>query len=309
MRTHIRRLLAVVLSAASIGFAVTAAAAPPPPITVLVTNDDGVGAPGIDALVNKLLENPNLTVVVVAPATNQSGSGDQTSSSVDVSSATTASAVAATAVAGFPADSVIFALREQMPTPPQLVVSGINAGQNIGSLVPISGTVGAALWAARLGVPAIAVSQGFLPALTNPTSYTEAALYTANVVERFRKNGAFRKMMRETDGTNLGLVLNINFPSCSTGATRGVRLVPRTFGPSIQSYNLVSSMSGVDTWSAVDGTSNPFATNCLSTFTPPLTDVQAMNNGYASVSLLSATGGGTSWKPGLFKFLQKIKFQ
>ena len=54
----------------------TGLAAPLSPMRVLVTNDDGVGAPGIDALVQRLATNPNLDITVVAPAVNQSGAGD-----------------------------------------------------------------------------------------------------------------------------------------------------------------------------------------------------------------------------------------
>jgi 5'-nucleotidase len=281
---------------------------PPGPIRVLVTNDDGVSAPGIDAIVNKLVANPMLTVIVVAPATNQSGSGDSTTnppSTIVATAATTASAVPATAVAGFPGDSTLFALRQLLiANPPDLVVSGINSGQNIGDLIGLSGTVGAALWAARLGIPAIAVSQGFVPPLTPPTSYEEAAVYTANVVEKFRIVKGFQKKMRETDPLPRGLVLNINFPSCPSGATRGVRVVPPALQTTITSY----SPAGVDTWLPATTTEgNAFAVDCNTTL-EPLTDIEAMNFGFASVSLLSATGGATSWKPKQFNFLKKVHF-
>src|SRR2546425_7194581 len=72
-------------------------------LRVLVTNDDGVAAPGIDALVTALTANPNLQVTVVAPATNQSGTGDNktTASTLPVAASMTSSGYPATAVSGF----------------------------------------------------------------------------------------------------------------------------------------------------------------------------------------------------------------
>src|SRR4030095_9591691 len=96
-------LTVLVACASSVG------AAPLTPMRVLVTNDDGVGAPGIDALVQQLAANPNLQVTVIAPATSKSVTGDNTpTGSINVSPSSTAGAFPATAVAGFPADTVLF---------------------------------------------------------------------------------------------------------------------------------------------------------------------------------------------------------
>src|SRR4051812_22277311 len=134
----------------------TGAGAADRPLRVLVTNDDGVGAPGIDAIVERLRRVPGIDLKVVAPATNQSGTGDRFSTSaITAADATPQHGSPAIAVQGFPADSVLLALHTLLKEPPDLVVSGINAGQNIGELVDISGTVGAARTAARLRIPAI----------------------------------------------------------------------------------------------------------------------------------------------------------
>ena len=132
----------------------------PPVLTILVTNDDGIGAPGINALVNQLIELDNVDVRVVAPAENQSGSSDKTTDGelVWIDSATSGG-YAGIAVFGFPADAVNVAL-EQLDIVPGLVVSGVNSGQNVGPLAPLSGTVGAAQTGARAGYPAIAASAG-----------------------------------------------------------------------------------------------------------------------------------------------------
>ena len=132
------------------------------PLVILVSNDDGIGADGIDALVEALRTRPDTTLVVSAPATNQSGKGDSTTAGgAPGSPGTTKSGFAGTAVAGTPADSVQYALDNPgTEGPPDLVMTGSNDGQNIGFLAPISGTVGAAQTGARAGIPALAVSQG-----------------------------------------------------------------------------------------------------------------------------------------------------
>jgi len=105
MRSTHRWIWIPVLSLLALSTARPALADPPGPIRVLVTNDDGVAAPGIDALVNKLVANPMLTVIVVAPATNQSSTGDAITnppSTITATTSMTASSYPATAVAGFP---------------------------------------------------------------------------------------------------------------------------------------------------------------------------------------------------------------
>ena len=131
-------------------------------LTVLVTNDDGVGAPGINAVVQGLRTLPKTQVTVVAPLMNQSGTGGKTTpGKLTVTKATTASGYPARAVAGYPADTVTWAVKDHgISFRPDLVVSGINFGQNIGPLADLSGTVGAARAAVKLGIPALAASQG-----------------------------------------------------------------------------------------------------------------------------------------------------
>jgi 5'-nucleotidase len=158
-------------------------------LTVLVTNDDGIGAAGIDAVVSALQKTPNLTVVVVAPATNQSGSSDKaTSGGAKGNKATTKSGVEGTAVVGFPADAVNYAL-DTLALKPDLVVSGANSGVNFGPLVAVSGTVGAARTAARRGVPAIAVSAG----VDDPVSAAAGAQFVVAEINAHRSSYGFGK--------------------------------------------------------------------------------------------------------------------
>jgi 5'-nucleotidase len=150
-------------------------------LRIMVTNDDGVGAPGIDALVQALVADSRNEVVVSAPAMNSSGAADNTVEDTghacadgtgDATEASTASGYATDvwAVDGCPADSVLYALDNlYRDEPPHVVLSGINEGQNVGRVVltgttgllaDISGTVGAAKTAACFDVPSLASSQG-----------------------------------------------------------------------------------------------------------------------------------------------------
>src|SRR3954464_9874399 len=113
------------------------------PLKVLVTNDDGYAAVGIDAVVEGLRALPDTEVTVVAPLANQSGTGGKTTDGpLTVTDVKTASGYPAKAVDGFPADTIIWAIDQHgIDFTPDLVVSGINFGQNIGPAVDISGTV------------------------------------------------------------------------------------------------------------------------------------------------------------------------
>ncbi|HWP66196.1 MAG TPA: 5'/3'-nucleotidase SurE [Candidatus Limnocylindria bacterium] len=272
--------LALVLAPAAGGAA--------PPLRVLVTDDDGVGAPGIDALVTALTANPQLEVTVVAPAVNQSGTGDRISNQPDATiitmAATTASGTPATAVDGFPADSVLWAVLTVLPERPDLVVSGINAGQNIGEAVGLSGTVGAARWAARLGIPAIAASVQF-----GESDYTQAAEFVADVVERFRTDKGFRKRMREKGSASHGIVLNFNFPDCPDGG-RGMELVTVGRAITYTGHTLLDEVAGVRTWRLEQAVTNTNIVDCSSTAEDPTTDVEAFVNGFATLTPLTDEG-------------------
>jgi 5'-nucleotidase len=191
---------------------------PPEPLRILVTNDDGIGAEGIDALVEALIELPDVEVTVVAPAENQSGSADKTSEvTPDAVPATTISGYAGFSVAGFPADSVIRALDSVLTEPPHLVVSGSNDGQNIGPFTQLSGTIGAAKTAARRGVPALAVSSG----LAEPTDFAPAVAAAIDWIEEHRE-----ELLARAPGTAVTTIENINGPTCASGVPREVIEVP-----------------------------------------------------------------------------------
>jgi 5'-nucleotidase len=248
------------LCAAALGAAITtavpsAAAAPKQPtLRVLVTNDDGVSAPGIDALVQGLRKLDGVRVTVVAPAENRSGSASRTTpGTLTTSQTTTAGGYRAIAVDGFPADTVNFALDGGIPTKPQLVASGINAGSNLGPVVNVSGTVGAARTAVQRGVPAVAISQG--------SSEGVEPNYAAGVREAVRWVKEHRKALTKKNAKAPTEVANINVPTCPTGKIRGLVDVPSATGGDITQ-----------------------APNCASTSKNPPDDVVAFMNGYATLS-------------------------
>jgi 5'-nucleotidase len=280
-------------------------------LRVLVTNDDGIAAAGIAAVVDALIQNPNLTVYVIAPATNQSGTTDTfTDGPITATASMTASGFPGTAVDGTPADSVLYALLVELAeTPPDLVVSGVNQGQNITRFVAedLSGTVGAALTAARRGVPAIAASQG----LTGGIDYTTAATYVANVAELFRTNKGLQKKMISQTGLDQRLVLNVNVPSCASGTTvRGVRVVPLKesqdlLGRTVAGYDI--AVPGVFT-PVFSGDNTLGAQNCASTLADPAHDLDAFRNGFISVTPLNPTLTPDS-KISKFKRLERVAFE
>ena len=188
----------------------TTISAQPAPLSILVTNDDGFAAPGIDAVVEALRKEPKVHVDVVAPATNQSGQGENTTpGELVVTDEHTASGFPAKAVAGHPSDTVNVAL-DRLHLTPDFVVSGANTGQNIGEFAKVSGTVGAAKTAARRGIPALAVSTGTAP---DPDYAGTAVL----VVQWLREHRAAIAADR-----GAASVESMNVPTCTAGHRRGV---------------------------------------------------------------------------------------
>lgn len=128
------------------------------PVRILLTNDDGITAPGILAMYHALAELGEVTVVAPETVQSATGHGITLSTPLLTSRVRMAEGVSGTAVDGRPADCVKLAVRELLAEKPDLVVSGINSGANVGINVLYSGTVAAALEAAFLGLPAVATS-------------------------------------------------------------------------------------------------------------------------------------------------------
>jgi 5'-nucleotidase len=227
----------------------------PNPFEILVSNDDGYDAAGIDAAVEALRALPiEVHITVSAPATNQSGSGGKTSPPpLTATARTTASGYPAWAVDGYPADSVLYALNT-LHANPDLLVSGINDGQNIGPLIAISGTVGAARVGGRAEIPAVAVSQGLGSPPDFPPDFPHGARALVRWVNRFLLGRV---------GTTSHSVTNINIPTCTAGSIRGTAEVPAATAFNGRPFN---------------------PSNCLSTVTTFADDIDAFINGYISVS-------------------------
>jgi 5'-nucleotidase len=247
---------------------------------ILVSNDDGVGAPGIDALARALSALPGADVTVVAPATNQTGaSGTITTSAFDVLPAATASGSAATAVVGSPSDAVLFALRQLLPEPPSLVVAGINEGPNLADFVTMSGTVAAALSAARLGIPALAVSLG----LSARMDYDAAAHFAAALVARYREDARFRANMMLEGSRRIGVVLNVNVPAARA---RGIRVVPLGRIAEVTGYVGKGQSGARVTWEPVVVMEDITRVQHGSTLSAPATDLEAFVHGFIAVTPL-----------------------
>ena len=230
----------------------------PKPLRILVTNDDGIGAVGIDVLVQTLLELDDVEVDVVAPAEDQSGSSDKTTpGGAPFSDGETRSGVEGTAVEGFPADTIAVAL-DELGLEPDLVVSGVNTGQNVGPLAFVSGTVGAGRAAVRRGIPAIAGSAG----LTDDT-LEDYQLAADLIVEQIEAHlGDY-----EAGGARTDAVVNINVPDCTAGTAK--ELVEVALATEIPKGLAL------------------FASDCSVTSPePPADDVLAVAAGYPALSLV-----------------------
>jgi 5'-nucleotidase len=185
-------------------------------VRVLVTDDDGIEGEGLVALVDALSQVEGAELTISAPAENQSGSSDTTTPGpvTDlVTSEHDVAGVPGTAVDGYPADAVLHAL-EVAPEGAEsfdVVISGVNEGQNIGNLEQLSGTVGAARTGARAGLPALAVSSG-----ANPGAELSFELASELAVEWLEEN---RELILDDDAEP-GPLFSLNVPSCPDGTTQ-----------------------------------------------------------------------------------------
>jgi 5'-nucleotidase len=236
-----------------------------------VTNDDGVAAAGIDAVVEGLRKLPDTEVVVVAPAANQSGTGGKTTEgALTAADATTASGFPAKAVTGFPADTIVWAIDQHGVTErPNLVVSGINIGQNIGPISEISGTVGAARAAAKRGIPALAASQGLAATLDFPSGVKLVIEW----VTKHRAELLAASTAPAGSVVKVATVVSINIPTCVAGSLHELVEVPTA-----------TDLAGRDVG----------ASDCVTPFASPKDDIDAFIHGYPSLSTLSQAPGGAA---------------
>ncbi len=178
---------------------------------ILVTNDDGITSPGLLALAQAL--RPLGTVTVLAPDHNWSASGHVKTlhKPLRVKHVHLADATPALASDGAPSDCVALAMLGIVPEKIDLLVSGINAGINVGHDLTYSGTVTAAMEAVISGVPAVAVSLDLPEDQTEPCDYGPAA----HMAERVARQVLAHGLPKDT-------LLNLNVPCLPYEKIRGV---------------------------------------------------------------------------------------
>ncbi|MFN8026516.1 MAG: 5'/3'-nucleotidase SurE [Acidimicrobiia bacterium] len=182
---------------------------------ILVTNDDGVGSPGIKALATALVRDGH-EVFVVAPTDDRSGSGAAVGKLYNVGPQPVVTTewddlpgVPVHAIDAPPGTAALVTCLGAFGPLPDLVASGINPGANTGHLTLHSGTVGATLTAASYGIPGIAVSLEWEE--SGEYRWDTAATFAAAAVEWV------------TTPDDLTRVLNVNVPNLPVGEVRGVR--------------------------------------------------------------------------------------
>ncbi len=233
---------------------------------ILLTNDDGIHAPGLEVL-EAIARTFSDDIWIVAPAEEQSGAGH---------SLTLGSPVRLRqynerrfAVLGTPTDAVTMALRKVMPSPPDLILSGVNRGANLGDDVTYSGTVSAAIEGALAGIRSIALSQVYAKeGMGDAVPFAAAEAWGAKVIAPL-----------------LGVpfaprtLVNVNFPAIPADQVLGIRVVRQGF----HDYARGSVVEGTDPrgyryfWFGLHGIEH----------TPGhASDLEAIQDGYVSVTPL-----------------------
>jgi len=234
---------------------------------VLLTNDDGIHAPGM-ALLEQIARRVWRDVWVCAPAEEQSGAGHSLTLHMPVRLREHGDQ--RFSVTGTPTDAVNLALRKLFgDKKPDLVISGINAGENLADDVTYSGTISAAMEGALAGIPAIALSQAQrIPGRIGGTRFAAAEAWAERVL----------KVLSHTPMAKRTLV-NVNFPDLAADAVKGVRVVRQGF----HDYDRGSLVEGTDPrgrnyyWFGLEEMEHTLDHG---------TDLEAIADGYVSVTPL-----------------------
>jgi 5'-nucleotidase len=176
---------------------------------ILVTNDDGIHAPGLDAL-EEIANQLSSDVWIVAPEHNQSGAGH----SLSITHPIRARQVNETkfAVEGTPTDCVLFAVKHLLKDrKPAVVLSGVNRGTNLADDVTYSGTIAGAMEGCLLSIPSIAFSQAFTH--PHPVKWGTATHHGADVARRILAMDLPRNVF-----------VNVNFPDVVAASVKGTRV-------------------------------------------------------------------------------------
>lgn len=187
---------------------------------ILITNDDGINAPGLEVLLQiaRDVAGPDGDVWTVAPAFEQSGVGHCISYTHPMMVSKMGDK--RFAAEGSPADCVLAGLHDVMAgSPPDLVLSGVNRGNNAGENTLYSGTIGGAMEAALQGLPAVALSQFYGPGnanLDNP--FDAAAQHGAALLRKILDRG-----LLDGDTHGYRTFVNVNFPPVPASGVQGIR--------------------------------------------------------------------------------------
>jgi 5'-nucleotidase len=232
-------------------------------LTVLLSNDDGYDAPGLEVLYRAF--SSVAKVIVAAPRQDQSGVGHGITSGepIFVEKVKKKSEAEWYAVSARPATCVRLALESLLSEKPDLVIAGINRGENLGVVSFYSGTVAAAREAAINRIPALAVSQKG----ARDARYEDAALFIRRLVERLQRS---KQLIP-------GLLLNVNIPADHNDQIKGILVTKQSVTPTVQSF---------------ERRINPEGRTYFWSIYRPLeqdndgTDVAAFNRGYISITPL-----------------------
>src|SRR5262245_33584495 len=238
-----------------------------PPYRILISNDDGVRADGLRHVASILQAIG--TVIIVAPSQNQSGKGHSiiTTEPVFREDLTLPNGMTAIGLSATPASTVNIAIRNILQQRPDLVVSGINRGFNLGYSAYLSGTVGAAREGAMHGIPAIAAS---LAEAAAPGEYIYAAEEVLGVARRLKE-----RALRGTFPANT--FLNVNIPAMPPGGYKGYLVTTQALVRGGQE-------SFAETKDPRTGRPIYFNVYQEGATAPEGTDIWAVENGYVSVT-------------------------
>jgi len=178
-------------------------------LKILISNDDGIDAKGLRVLAERLSRDKGNEVYVVAPDRERSATGHSLTlhKPLRIQEVEIAGVKAAWSTTGTPSDCVKLAVSELLGSPPDIVLSGINNGPNLGSEILYSGTVAAAMEGAFMDIPSIAVSHMY-----GPVRYFEtAAEFISQLVQIFPKAHLSQRSL-----------LNVNVPCLPIEEVEGV---------------------------------------------------------------------------------------
>jgi 5'/3'-nucleotidase len=178
-------------------------------LRILITNDDGIHAPGL-AILETIARQLTEDIWIVAPEVDQSG----TSHSLTLNDPIRVRQIARQhyAVKGTPTDCVIMGVRHLIPDrSPDLILSGVNRGQNVAEDVTYSGTIAGAIEGTLLGIPSIALSQAYSAETRDDVRWAVAETLGPGVIRRLLDARI-----------PAGVVMNVNFPDCEPNLVEGI---------------------------------------------------------------------------------------